>query len=178
MKQILAILFSAACYAQAAPKCVFVQTSAFTLGCVAPSALGIVGPPGPVGPPGTSGAPGAVGPAGATGATGAQGAAGATGETGPAGATGTPGATGPQGPPGTPGGPTGAPCPTAAQVPGPTLFAQLLDGTCLPVIIIGSTFPETGVLVGIDASDATKPKPVLYFNDASLMRVYYRVEHL
>lgn len=165
MKQILALLFSVACYAQAAPKCVFVQTSTFTLGCVVPSALGVVGPTGPAGPPGTSGAPGTpgvAGPAGATGATGAQGPAGAAG---PAGATGTPGATGAQGPPGTPGGPTGAPCPTAAQVSGPTLFAQLLDGTCLPVIIIGSNLAQPSVMLGIEALPQGVTRHTFYFKE-------------
>ncbi len=174
------------------PRCVWVMTSINSFGCIPPTTLGIVGSPGPVGPAGASivGPPGPAGPAGVSivGPAGPAGPSGAsiTGPAGPAGAAGASivgpagppgpsitgpkgdtGAIGPQGPPG--GGATGAPCPTAAQVAGPTLFAQLLDGTCVPIIVIGSTLTQPSVLVGysVTYSDAVhadlKLHPTLAF---------------
>lgn len=160
MKLLIAFFLSMACYGQV--KCVWVLTSLSppAMVCMLPGALGVtgpqgpagtIGPPGAIGPPGTSGAPGAIGFTGPQGPQGAQGPAGAAG------------AQGPQGIPGTPGtGVTGQPCPTT----GPTLVIKLADGSCLPVSVIGSTFPETQVLVGYEALDSGQMRATLYFHQA------------
>lgn len=167
MKHILVLLFSVACYAQA-PKCVWVMTSTNTFGCVAPTALGIAGTPGPVGAIGPAGA---IGPPGTSGATGAVGAVGATGAQGPAGATGP---TGPQGIPGASGGVTGSPCPTAAQVTGPTAFAQLLDGTCIPLIIIGSNLAQPSLVMGFRVDYDAGGHPTSLRGTPEFVAVEYR----
>ena len=165
MKLLFALLLTMACYGQT--KCVWIMTSTNTLSCILPGALGVtgsagaqgpVGPPGPIGPPGTSGAPGAVGLTGSAGSP------------GPAGGTGEPGPQGPQGPPGAPsGGVTGGvPC---SSLTAPSLAVKLSDGTCLPVLVIGSAFAQTQVLLAYEAvpPDATHPtgmKLALYFHEA------------
>lgn len=139
-KLFIAFFLAMACYGQT--KCVWIMTTANTMGCIQPAALGVqgpvgnpgtVGPPGPIGPPGTSGAPGAIG------------------------LTGPQGPQGPQGPPGS--GITGVPC-TASG--GPTLFVQLPNGNCLAVVIIGSLLTQPSVMVGYDG-DVFPSKPMLVF---------------
>ncbi len=56
---------------------------------------------------------------------------------------------------------TPIPCPTTAT--NPTLYTQLQDGSCLPVIIIGGNFVSPQVLVGIDGQTG---RGAFYFHEA------------
>ncbi len=55
---------------------------------------------------------------------------------------------------------SGTPCPTTA--PGPTLYAQMPDGSCLPYVIIGSTLTRPSVLIGMNV-DPFPGRAELYF---------------
>ena len=113
---------------------------------------GPAGPAGPQGPQGPQGVPGPAGATGATGATGPQGPIGSKGSDGVPGQQGPTGATGPAGPQGPP--ITGVPC--AAPATGVTVYAQLPDGSCLPLITVAAPgfVADSGVKV---CSGATSP---------------------
>src|SRR5690349_20903894 len=100
------LAFLLACPLFAQPTCVWV-ISGSKLDCVSVAAVGAVGPPGPAG---KQGAPGPQGPQGPQGIP------------------------GPQGPPGPAGGAlTGGPCTSPdGKI---TMFVQLPDQTCLPIIV-------------------------------------------
>ncbi len=139
----LFILSALGAFAQTAPTCVWTITSnPVKLTCVTVS--NFTGPQGKTGPQGPQGP---QGPAGPTGPQGPQGVPGADGQPGVAGPVGPIGPAGPAGPPASGTGTlTGGPCTSSDGTL--SLFVQLPDSTCLPVIASGTLLAKTATNAG------------------------------